>query len=97
VVKLISGPRVFICNECVALCVAILEKEKVAEADGASSDASVESKPPKDVQLHCSFCGRRQAEVKQLIAGPTVFICDTCIALCLDIMAEEAAAQKPPA
>jgi len=38
---------------------------------------------------HCSFCGKSQHEVKKLIAGPTVFICDECIALCNDIVAEE--------
>lgn len=32
--------------------------------------------------LHCSFCGKRQDEVRLLIAGPTVFICDECIELC---------------
>ncbi len=39
--------------------------------------------------LHCSFCGKSQREVKKLIAGPTVYICDECIALCNDIIAEE--------
>jgi len=38
---------------------------------------------------HCSFCGKSQDEVRKLIAGPTVFICDECIALCNDIVAEE--------
>lgn len=40
-------------------------------------------------QLHCSFCGKSQREVKKLIAGPTVYICDECIELCNDIIAEE--------
>ncbi|MBO6937465.1 MAG: ATP-dependent Clp protease ATP-binding subunit ClpX [Deltaproteobacteria bacterium] len=39
--------------------------------------------------LTCSFCGKSQKEVKKLIAGPTVYICDECIALCNDIIAEE--------
>ncbi len=39
--------------------------------------------------LCCSFCGKSQKEVKKLIAGPTVYICDECIGLCNDIMAEE--------
>ncbi|MEZ4703666.1 MAG: ATP-dependent Clp protease ATP-binding subunit ClpX [Bdellovibrionota bacterium] len=39
--------------------------------------------------LHCSFCGKSQKEVKKLIAGPTVYICDECIELCNDIIAEE--------
>lgn len=40
--------------------------------------------------LHCSFCGKNQHEVKKLIAGPSVFICDECIDLCTDIIEEEA-------
>ncbi len=39
--------------------------------------------------LHCSFCGKGQREVKKLIAGPNVYICDECIQLCNDIIAEE--------
>ena len=39
--------------------------------------------------LSCSFCGKSQKEVKKLIAGPSVYICDECIALCNDIIAEE--------
>src|SRR5438034_7962749 len=39
--------------------------------------------------LVCSFCGKSQKEVKKLIAGPTVYICDECIGLCNDIIAEE--------
>ncbi|MCK4690482.1 MAG: AAA family ATPase, partial [Desulfuromonadales bacterium] len=41
-------------------------------------------------QLTCSFCGKSQDEVKKLIAGPTVYICDECIELCNDIIDEEA-------
>ena len=39
--------------------------------------------------LSCSFCGKSQKEVRKLIAGPTVYICDECIGLCNDIIAEE--------
>src|SRR2546428_11951958 len=39
--------------------------------------------------LVCSFCGKSQDEVRKLIAGPTVYICDECIDLCNDIIAEE--------
>ena len=39
--------------------------------------------------LYCSFCGKSQHEVKKLIAGPSVFICDECIDLCNDIIKEE--------
>jgi ATP-dependent Clp protease ATP-binding subunit ClpX len=53
--------------------------------------------PRKDSQsdvLRCSFCGKSQDEVKKLIAGPTVYICDECIDLCNDIILEEGAAEK---
>ncbi|HLU00483.1 MAG TPA: ATP-dependent Clp protease ATP-binding subunit ClpX [Burkholderiaceae bacterium] len=42
-----------------------------------------------DKTLHCSFCGKNQHEVRKLIAGPSVFICDECIDLCNDIILEE--------
>jgi ATP-dependent Clp protease ATP-binding subunit ClpX len=45
--------------------------------------------------LCCSFCGKSQKEVKKLIAGPTVYICDECIALCNDIIAEEVEKDEP--
>ena len=47
-------------------------------------------------QLTCSFCGKSQREVRKLIAGPTVYICDECIRLCTDIIDEETA-QQPKA
>lgn len=51
------------------------------------------SEPTEDTSnnanLTCSFCGKSQKEVKKLIAGPTVYICDECIGLCNDIIAEE--------
>ena len=42
--------------------------------------------------LHCSFCNKSQHEVRKLIAGPSVFVCDECIELCNDIIREEAQA-----
>ncbi|MBN2720116.1 MAG: ATP-dependent Clp protease ATP-binding subunit ClpX, partial [Proteobacteria bacterium] len=39
--------------------------------------------------LRCSFCGKTQDEVRKLIAGPTVYICNECVDLCTDIIAEE--------
>jgi len=44
--------------------------------------------------LRCSFCGKDQSEVRKLIAGPTVYICDECIDLCNDIIAEKAGADE---
>ena len=46
--------------------------------------------------LTCSFCGKSQKEVKKLIAGPTVYICDECIGLCNDIIAEEIEKDEQP-
>ena len=40
-------------------------------------------------KLHCTFCGKSRHEVRKLIAGPTVFICDECVELCMDIVGEE--------
>jgi len=50
-----------------------------------SKVSSGETKKP----LHCTFCGKSQHEVRKLIAGPTVFICDECVELCMDIVGEE--------
>ena len=47
--------------------------------------------------LYCSFCGKSQHEVKKLIAGPSVFICDECIELCNDIIRDEVPAEGAPA
>jgi len=48
----------------------------------------VSKKEDKD-SLFCSFCGKSQKEVKKLIAGPTVFVCDECVELCMDIIKED--------
>jgi ATP-dependent Clp protease ATP-binding subunit ClpX len=48
----------------------------------------------KETVLHCSFCGKSQDEVRKLIAGPTVYICDECIELCNEIIAEESEEEK---
>jgi ATP-dependent Clp protease ATP-binding subunit ClpX len=48
----------------------------------------------KGTVLHCSFCGKSQDEVRKLIAGPTVYICDECIELCNEIIAEESEEEK---
>ncbi len=45
--------------------------------------------------LRCSFCGKSQEEVKKLVAGPTVYICNECVALCNDILREEEKTEEP--
>ena len=47
------------------------------------------------VTLYCSFCGKTQHEVIKLIAGPTVFICDECVVLCVTILVDEKAVVVP--
>ena len=53
----------------------------------------VESQSDK---LHCSFCGKSQDEVKKLIAGPNVYICNECVDLCNDIIEEEIKSDDAP-
>jgi hypothetical protein len=50
--------------------------------------------PTGSGDLCCSFCGKSQREVKKLIAGPAVYICDECVRLCIEIIQEDD--QKPP-
>jgi len=106
--KLISGPRVFICNECVVLCREIIgppppvDASKPPERTTADlpaqplpddEDVTAEKKPPDE--MHCSFCGKLKTEVARLVTGPTLYICDQCVELCEDIIAEELE-QNPP-
>jgi ATP-dependent Clp protease ATP-binding subunit ClpX len=46
-------------------------------------------------EFHCSFCGKQRREVRKLISGPRVFICDECVTLCNDILSKEEAAERP--
>jgi ATP-dependent Clp protease ATP-binding subunit ClpX len=54
-----------------------------------AKDASRDLMAQEKNTLYCSFCGKSQHEVRKLIAGPTVFICDECVELCMDIIREE--------
>jgi hypothetical protein len=60
---------------------------------GVKKSSAREGEPP----LLCSFCGKSQDEVRKLIAGPKVYICDECIDLCNDIIAEECEQERRPA
>ena len=51
------------------------------------------SKYDENNELRCSFCGKPQSQVKRLISGSGVYICNECVALCQDILASEAAPQ----
>lgn len=96
VLKLISGPRVFICNECVALCVGILEKEKAAEAARLPLDVHHRQSEEKGASLHCSFCGKPQRDVEVLIAGGEAWICNECLEISVEIVEEARKGQSQP-
>jgi hypothetical protein len=51
--------------------------------------------PAQTSELRCSFCGKQHTEVGKLVAGPGVYICDGCVNLCVDVMAEATHAEPP--
>ena len=53
------------------------------------SDEKITSANSSDKKISCSFCGKSQEEVKKLIAGPNVYICNECVILCKDILVED--------
>lgn len=61
---------------------------EISEAPLATSAAKRAVDKPR-VELHCSFCQKHQSDVRKLIAGPTVFICDECVDVCNDIIADD--------
>jgi ATP-dependent protease Clp ATPase subunit len=113
VLKLVSGPRVFICNECVERCREVIGPRAARAADGRDAsarttidempaepprddeDVTAESKPPGDG--HCSFCGKPKTDVATLVSGPRIYICNECVELCEDIIAQETAPGPPAA
>jgi ATP-dependent Clp protease ATP-binding subunit ClpX len=66
-------------------------------ADGWQRFMADKKGSPSEKVLYCSFCGKSQHEVKKLIAGPSVFICDECIELCNDIIRDEVPIDAPDA
>jgi hypothetical protein len=50
---------------------------------------------PSEKPKHCNFCGKSQYEVRKLIAGPSVYVCDECVGLCNNIIFEETEEQQP--
>jgi ATP-dependent protease Clp ATPase subunit len=51
--------------------------------------------PTQKQTLYCSFCGKSQHDVRKLIAGPTVLICNECVTMCMDILREEKISINP--
>lgn len=68
-----AGPGVFICDSCVAFARSVIE-----EADSAVPTAGSAARS-SFVELRCSFCDRSAAQVRRMVAGPDVRICDRCV------------------
>ncbi len=84
--RLIAGPGVYICDECIALCDGILQEEGQQRERPMTRETT---------SYRCSFCGKNQEQGRRLIAGPgRVYICQQCIALCNRIIEDEG--QTPP-
>jgi hypothetical protein len=66
-----------------------IEAARPHAIDAAASPAAAQE-PASPKTLYCSFCGKSQHEVKKLIAGPSVYICDECVDLCVDIVRDGA-------
>jgi ATP-dependent protease Clp ATPase subunit len=81
--KLISGPRVFICDRCVVRCREIMGPPPYP--DGL---------PPEERPWQCSFCGKWRYQVQAMVNAPTVLLCNQCLDLCEDVIAHEA--EPPP-
>src|SRR5882762_5816371 len=69
-----------------------IETTRPRTVEAVASPATQEAALPKT--LYCSFCGKSQHDVRKLIAGPSVYICDECVELCLDIIREDAPVWK---
>jgi len=76
--KIISGPKVYICDRCT-----LALNSKLGAPDSNSPEAE------SLAWEQCSFCGKHHNEVRDLLRGPNAAICDECLALCDDILAEE--------
>jgi ATP-dependent protease Clp ATPase subunit len=130
--KLIAGPSVIICNECIDLCNEIIENDILDEELSETSHLKLEMRPtPQEIHRllemgrfteqekkvlrrmtrravyywtageddvrqaarrifhECSFCEKSHNQVRRLVAGPGVYICNECIELCIEIMEEE--------
>jgi len=102
--KLIAGPQAAICDECIGLCVRIIEEEartrgrpedsadaaaRWFEGEGrSSSGAQTQIDPARPEHLCCSFCSKPHAQEVRKAASQ-VFICDGCVRLCADIVEED--------
>ena len=79
--RILQGRRENAARATVTVSTDVVERVRLNMTKAASGDSKS--------TLYCSFCGKSQHEVRKLIAGPTVFICDECVELCMDIIREE--------
>jgi hypothetical protein len=82
--RLIAGPGVFICTDCVALVGAVAAQGTTVQTDRTR----LECLPLPD-RIGCSFCGAEAAGDTSMVTGPGVRICQSCVQLCQEIVAEE--------
>ena len=92
VLKLIAGPGVNICERCVMICKSYSPKNQsvrklLSQTQKRSNKITTMARPANLTM--CSFCGKSHAEVRKLIAGPGVYICDSCITVCKNILDKE--------
>lgn len=64
--------------------------------DSNCANPAHEDKSANKITLYCSFCGKSQHEVRRLIAGPCVYVCDECVRICADIINEETQIRVSP-
>lgn len=81
VAKLIAGPSVYICNECIGSCTDAL-------ATGEST-GKITMIIDKTAEERCSFCGKKPMEVVRIVGGPAARICNECIKICHEILAAD--------
>lgn len=76
--RLIAGPQVYICNECITTC-----SQVIAEGEPIGKITLV---PGKQADASCSFCGKKPVEVNRIVGVPTARICNECIKICDEIL-----------
>jgi len=73
-----------------------LRARKTEETKMTETETPEAPTPEESDIIHCSFCGKSQKDVKKLIAGPGSYICDECVALCAEIISEDADSEIKP-
>lgn len=81
--ELIAGPGLYVCDQCIGLCAEVLSK---AERSNTTINPPTSIAPP-----HCNFCGESRSEMKRVVAGPGVYICDVCVERCQQLLESSSA------